>query len=75
MTIAMDDPSALEPLLLEDEFDAEEQEPKWKEKTAADDDDAAASLFASPLDFLQLKADPQLSRFFEAIESGQRTDA
>jgi len=72
--MAMAEPSLLEPLLLEDEFDAEEQEPKWNEQTAADADSSAA-LFASPLDFLQLKADPQLSRFFEAIESGQRTDA
>jgi hypothetical protein len=74
---------SLEPLVLEEEFNTEEQEPdKHRRKEAAAaagaSDGAAAEqttaaplraeeLLASPFDFLGLKTDPQLARFFEAI--------
>jgi hypothetical protein len=88
---------SLEPLVLEEEFNTEEQEPdKHRRKEAAAVAAAGASdgaavepaaaaagplraedLLASPFDFLGLKTDPQLARFFEAIgqRGGQGTDA
>jgi len=72
---------SLEPLVLEEEFNTEEQEPdkhRRKEAAAAFAEGGPATagaaaplraeeLLASPFDFLGLKADPQLARFFEAI--------
>lgn len=49
----------LTPLLLSAEFDAQEQEP-----------DRGPSTGGVGVDLLNLKADPQLSRFFEACGQG-----
>lgn len=67
----------LEPLQLEEEFDAEQQEPdrpphpqeaEAPPPPGAADSSAASALLTSPNDDLRLKSDPHLARFFATIE-------
>ncbi len=75
---------ALEPLVLEEEFEAEEQEPTPAQPAAAcaarqtegkagpPTEPTPEEMMASHLDFLNLKSDPQLARFFEACGQTNR---
>jgi len=68
---------ALEPLVLQEdggEFAPEDQEPDKHRPARSRTNDSGRGMtpeevLASPMDFLGIKTDPQLARFFEAIES------